>query len=325
MLLEITIAPNDAGQRVERFLRRYLSHVGLSRLQALFRRREIKIARRPVERGRIVQAGEVLQVYGLRPEEAAGPPRESPVAPVPVRLPIVFEDEELLVIDKPAGWAAHPGTGIAPGESLIERVQAYLGTDANRGELFRPALVHRLDRETSGVILVAKTGVALRRLHAALREGKIRKRYLALVAGHPHPEAGVIDDPLERVDSAAGAKSRIAVADDENSKTAVTHYRVVKKAGTYALLQVIIATGRMHQIRAHLAHRGHPVAGDTRYERPAAARARRQALRLPRVFLHAEEISWRETQGRRVFRAPLPADLQAVVRWLENAAEAGAA
>src|SRR5690606_5504382 len=133
-------------------------------------------------------------------------------------------------------------------------------------ELFRPALVHRLDKETSGVLLIAKSGPMLRALTEALRAGKIRKRYLALVAGHPFPDAGVIDAALARVDSASGAKS--LVADDDEGKVSVTRYKTLKTFGGpvdgHALLQVVIETGRMHQIRAHLAHIGHPIAGDTR-------------------------------------------------------------
>ncbi len=295
--------------------------MGAGRLQSLFRRDEIKIDRRPVEQKRMLLAGEVLQVYGLKPEECNPPPVGARHAVPPQGVghppPIIFEDSDLLVVDKPAGMAAHPGTGIPPGASLIERVLTYLAPLGGQGgSVFSPALAHRLDKETSGVILIAKTGPRLRSLTAALREGKIHKRYLALVAGHP-PESGVIDAPLIREDSAAGAKSRVGA---KGGKSARTRYHTLKKLGSHALLQVIIDTGRMHQIRAHLAHLGFPVAGDTRYGRPSEVRGRMKAIGLRRLFLHAEEISWDEGGRARSFRASLPPELRAVLDRLETPA-----
>lgn len=323
MLLSLPISPNDAGQRADRYLRKRLPLLGMGRMQSLFRRKEIKIAKKPVEAAYILQAGDVLQVYGLRPEEAAGPAevrgeREDAAArpakayPPP---PVLHQDDELVVVDKPAGMAVHPGTGVPEGASVIERVQALLRGqgDAWGGEVFSPALVHRLDKETSGVLLIARTGPALRALTETLRAGRMRKRYLALVGGHPQPTTGVIDAPLERTDSAAGAKSRIADGEDEGGKRAVTRYRTVRRVGDYALLEVVIETGRMHQIRAHLAHIGHPIVGDTRYDRPAEARRKAREHGIDRLFLHAAELSWREGDRKRAFLAPLPPDLERAV------------
>ncbi len=357
MLVEIVVSPNDAGQRAERFLRRWFPLLATGRLQSLFRRKEIKIAKRPVDQAYMLKAGDMLQVFGIRDEEAQRPETHKPTAsasPASPPPPIVFEDHDLLVVNKPSGMAAHPGSGILQGTSLIERVRAYLATAAkaqkktkvpkirprhateepedasleellfggsNEGltpgwgmELFSPSLVHRLDKETSGVLLVAKTGSALRELTEALRAGKIRKRYLALVVGHPDPAAGTIDAALARQDSAAGAKSYIA-DEDEEGKRSVTRYKTIRTVGEYALLQVVIETGRMHQIRAHLAHIGHPIVGDTRYsgERPAEVRERMKKLGLKRLFLHAEELSWKDGATKRVFQAPLPHELGKVV------------
>ena len=223
----------------------------------------------------------------------------------------MYEDDEIMVVNKPAGVASHPGTGIAPGESLIERVQAQLGVQEEwSGEMFSPSRVHRLDKDTSGVLLVAKTGARLRSLVAALREGQIHKRYVALVVGHPQPASATIDAPLTRDDNASGAKSRVA---EEDGRAALTRYKTLKKVGAYSLLQVIIETGRLHQIRAHLAHIGHPVVGDTRYDRPAEARQHMKDLGLKHLFLHSEQVSWEEDGKTRTFQAPLPEDLQAVL------------
>jgi 23S rRNA-/tRNA-specific pseudouridylate synthase len=397
MLVEIRVSPNDAGQRAERFLRRWFPLLSTGRLQSLFRRKEIKVLKKPVDTTYLLQAGEVLQVFGIREEEAVrevdaestDAARISRTRKSAIDYPppsIVFEDHELMVVNKPSGMAAHPGSGILPGASLIERVRTYLAKpkaekkaeknakrdqekrnereeksglkpepksglksdrareewNAERGdvgepdlesllfggssegltpgwgtELFRPALVHRLDKETSGVLLIAKSGPMLRTLTEALREGKIRKRYLALVAGHPVPASGTIDAALARVDSASGAKSLIA--EDDEGKASVTRYKTIKTMGTakdgHALLQVVIETGRMHQIRAHLAHIGHPIAGDTRYGalRPAEVRERMKALGLTRLFLHAEELSWKDGTNKRTFQAPLPEELGKVV------------
>jgi 23S rRNA pseudouridine955/2504/2580 synthase len=364
MLIEIHVSVNDAGQRAERFLRRYLPQLSTGRLQSLFRRKEIKVARKAIEQGHMLKAGDVLQVFGIREEEAQRPPKVVPTAaarraelaeayPPP---PIIFEDHDLLVVNKPSGMAAHPGSGILPGASLIERVHLYLSgpdkhaspkkrrlKDAEKkyeenkaggdgsledllfggsreglspgwgNELFSPSLVHRLDKETSGALLIAKSGSALRELTEALRAGRIKKRYLALVAGHPQPASGTIDAALARADSPTGAKSY--VADEEDGKRSVTRYKTIRIIGGHALLQVVIETGRMHQIRAHLAHVGHPIAGDTRYsnERPAEVRERMKALGLTRLFLHAEELSWTEGAAKRTFRAPLPPELARVV------------
>lgn len=320
MLVELPISVNDAGQRAERYLRKRFPLLGSGRLQSLFRRKEIKIAKKPVDPGYMLQAGDVLRVFGIREEEAQVPPKGAPTAERHPPPSILFEDHELLVVDKPSGMAAHPGSGIAPGASLIERVQAYLAAPASGAEktdglapgwgteLFRPALVHRLDKETSGVLLIAKSGPMLRTLTEALRAGRIRKRYLALVAGHPRPAAGTIDVPLARIDSTAGAKS--LAADDGEGKESVTHYETIRRAGDFALLRVTLETGRMHQIRAHLAHIGHPIVGDTRYDKPSGARARMKAAGVTRLFLHAEELSWRDGATRRTFRAPPPPELE---------------
>ena len=316
MLLEIPISRNDAGQRTDRFLRKYFPKMGLARLHSLFRRKEIKIAKKSVTRSRVLETGEIIQVYGLKPEEGLlfRDGIEAPRAARPMP-PIIFEDDELLVVNKPAGMAAHPGTGIAPGDSLIERVLAYLAPRREEWgqELFSPSLAHRLDKETSGVVLIAKTGERLRSLMEAFRNGRVRKKYLTLVEGCPEPEEGLIDAPLAREDNAAGAKSRVV---ETGGKNARTRYRVLKKSESGSLLQVIIETGRMHQIRSHLAHIGHSVVGDTRYGRPSEVRNRMRALGLKRLFLHAEEAAFPESKGLRTFHAPLPPELDSVLKKL---------
>lgn len=338
MLLEFTVSRNDGGQRAERYLRKRLAVMSLDRLHSLFRRKEIKVSRKPIKRNHILVEGDLIQVYGLRPEDtvegptgaapgseagdsvAQGSGPASPKAgagdPVgakpPIKpylgLPILHEDEDILVIDKPANLAVHPGTGIVTGDTVIEKVRAYLAGDRVHDEVFQPSLVHRLDKDTSGVLVIAKTGDSLRKLTEALRQGGFTKRYLALVVGVPNPREGEISGLIQRVDNrSAGPKAEVSQAD---GKWSVTRYRTVKDYGNYSLLGVIIETGRMHQIRAHLASQGHPLVGDPRYGSFERNRAYRKTLGLKRTFLHAADLEIDLGHGRKLaFHAPLPRDL----------------
>lgn len=338
MLLEFRISRNDGGQRAERYLRKRLAVMSLDRLHALFRRKEIKISRKPVKRNHILVEGDLIQVYGLRPEDTEGNPVtsatpaadgadesgakvESKVESKSSRpylgIPILHEDADLLVVDKPANMAVHPGTGIVTGDSVIEKVRAYLASERNPDELFQPSLVHRLDKDTSGVLVIAKSGECLRLLTESLREGGFTKRYLALVEGRPHPRDGEISGLLQRVDNkSAGPKTEIS---QDEGKWSVTKYRTVKELGNFSLLGVIIETGRMHQIRAHLAGQGHPLVGDPRYGSFERNRAYRKSLGLKRTFLHAADLEIEMGRGRTLeFHAPLPKDLATA---LERAAD----
>jgi 23S rRNA pseudouridine955/2504/2580 synthase len=332
MLAEFEIGRNDAGQRAERYLRRRFSAMGLDRLHSLFRRGEVKLGRKPISRSHLLAAGDVVQVFGLKDRDvegvdgarisgagseafpAAPAGRASSAAPMPegakprFAIPVLHEDAELLVLDKPAGKAVHPGTGVAPGDSVIEAARAYLAGAWPAADLFQPSLVHRLDKDTSGVLVIAKTGESLRRLTAALRAGGFAKRYLALVEGVPSPPEGEISGLLNRVDSRGGG-AKAEVSQDEG-KWSVTRYQTLKDLGKFALLRVIIETGRMHQIRAHLAGLGHPLAGDSRYGSFERNRAYRKALGLKRTFLHASDLEIDlGGRGKRSFHAPLPVDL----------------
>jgi 23S rRNA pseudouridine955/2504/2580 synthase len=331
MLAEFPIGRDDAGQRAERYLRRRFASMGLARLHSLFRRGEVKVSRKPIARAHILQAGEAVQVYGLKAGDLEGvqgarisgagieslPPTSDTAeaaAPRPkprLAIPVLHEDGDILVLDKPAGRAVHPGTGVAPGESVIEEARAYLSGGQSAGGLFRPSLVHRLDKDTSGVLVIAKTGESLRRLTAALREGGFAKRYLALVEGAPHPPRGGISGLLHRVDSRTGGAK--ALVSQHEGKWAVTRYETLKVLGNFSLLGVIIETGRMHQIRAHLAGLGHPLAGDARYGSYERARALRKELGLKRVFLHASDLEIRAGGPKLVFHSPLPRDLSDVL------------
>jgi 23S rRNA pseudouridine955/2504/2580 synthase len=317
MMVEITITREDAGQRADRFIRRWLPHLSGSRMQSLFRRKEIKVAKKAILPAQTLDLGDCLRVFGLQDEEAKRVTDESgaesplppaQAAPLP---PLLFENEALLVLNKPAGLAVHPGSGIEPGQSVIEAVWAHEAQGWGNS-VFRPALVHRLDKDTSGVLLVAKTAECLRELHNDLRAGLLRKEYCALVRGIPEPSQGTLNQSLQRIDASSGAKMRV---DEEEGLAAVTHYRTLEKSQEHSLLQVIIETGRMHQIRAHLAGAGHPLAGESRYAPFSDSHAERKAWGLKRHFLHAHRLLWKRSEGKPVvFTAPFPPDLTEVLK-----------
>lgn len=356
MKVETLIAKNDSGQRADRYVRRYLASLSLARIQSLFRKKEIKVNRKPIDRAHVLAEGDKLEIFGLTPEQAAsagdavGEGRGAFGAasrPGTAPFPILLEDDELLVVNKPAGLAVHPGTGITPGRSLIELAQHYLG---RQDSLFQPALVHRLDKETSGVLLIAKTGGSLRALTAALRAGELRKEYVALLIGKPPKQQGTLHDRLERQDSRhGGAKTTVQKSGHRQNQTydqdaqaegkeAITHYEVLQTFGTqdmgaqtegaqtsgvYTLVRAIIETGRMHQIRAQFSHAGCPLAGDRRYAPAEANAAVRETLGLRRLFLHARSLTWNEGRQLRIFEAPLPDDLQKALSKLQDDGQQG--
>lgn len=330
MLVTLTISRNDAGQRADRLVRKLLPKLSLDRMNSLFRRDEIKVVKKPIDRGHLLQEGDEIRIYGLKPEEAeragetwgAAGPSGIPIAPAVFDLPVIHEDQDLLVVDKPAGLAVHPGTGIEPGQSVIEKVWSRQSGWRVNGEVFRPALVHRLDKDTSGVLLIAKTGPALRDLTAALRGDGFVKRYLALVEGRIKPAEGRFEGNLQRMDSKAGG-AKAEVVEDEG-KTAVTRYKTAKTIGNFSLLSVIIETGRMHQIRAHLAHAGHPLAGDSRYGSHERNRAYRKGLGLKRIFLHAADLEVRlPGRAKLAFHATLPAELEGALERIPSFGASG--
>ena len=242
----------------------------------------------------------------LRPAKGTG------TAGVAVEFGVLFEDEHLLAVDKPAGLAAHPGTGIS-GATLVEQARAYLHVPDDLAPTeFRPSPAHRLDRETSGVVLVAKTRRCMVRLTEIFTSGEgVTKTYLALAKGKMPRAEGTIDLPLSEHEQTARSKARRGVKYQE----ATTHYRVVSSMREASLLQLRIETGRTHQIRRHLQSAGHPVAGDPRYGDFPFNRIAKQRWGLDRMFLHAWKLSLpHPVTGRPLaLEAPLPPELAEVL------------
>jgi 23S rRNA pseudouridine955/2504/2580 synthase len=296
-----------AGQRLDNFLLGELKGVPRSHVYRLIRSGQVRVNSGRVDARYRLRAGDRVRVppvaeRGPRPVAAEGGSLDW------LEQRVIFEDARLLVLDKPAGLAVHGGSGVSLG--CIEALRAL------RPELPDLELAHRLDRATSGCLLVAKRCSALRVLHALLREGRVSKRYLTLVQGRWPAHVTDIEAPL--VTRRPASEARVKV--DAGGKPAKSSFRLLDTYGrTASLLEVAIATGRTHQIRVHAAHLGHPVAGDDRYGDPEFnARLAHQGLR--RMFLHAHsvELVWPDTGERFAISVPLPAELTAFLTALEQ-------
>ena len=270
----LTVGPDGAGQRLDNFLLRLAKGVPQSHVYRIVRSGQVRVnkARASVDR-RLVE-GDRIRVPPLRVAAAPPPPVRAQMPPV------LFEDEHLIAVDKPAGLAAHGGSGIAHG--LIEMVRA-----ARPNQPFLE-LAHRLDRETSGILLLAKTRRALLGLHEQLREGQVDKRYLALVAGDWVNDRQHVRLPLAKR-TTAGGERRVSVDEDEGL-AAHTVFNLRHRYGPFSLLEAELKTGRTHQIRVHLGHVGFPIVGDGKYgDFELNRRVARGEFGMPlrRMFLHA--------------------------------------
>jgi 23S rRNA pseudouridine1911/1915/1917 synthase len=311
----VFIVPAEAaGMRLDKFLADHLADISRSRIQGWIEEGRVTLDGRPARPSTRLDPGQCVRVF-------IPPPEEVRILPEPIPLDILYEDEHLLVINKPAGMVVHPAPGHTSGtlvNALLARFPAWAELDWWESEedeeeagadYPRPGIVHRLDKDTSGLLIVAKSAGARSALQAQFQARQVEKVYLALVHGVLPAPAGLIDAPIGR-----DPRQRKRMAVVAEGRPAVTAYRVLEPLGEYALLEVMPKTGRTHQIRVHLAFIGHPVVGDEVYGR------RRSRLACPRQFLHAARLSFRHpVTGRPMeFSAPLPPDLQAV---LEEARE----
>jgi len=309
-MIERKIGEDSAGQRLDKYVRRLLREVPLSHVYKMFRTRKVRLngARgRPEE---LLKAGDVVVVRGDDERLLSAPPAVQPQprrARVPLR--VLFEDDYLMAVEKPAGMAVHPGSGIESA-TLVDEVRAMLGPRAVHNE-FAPSPAHRLDRDTSGIILVAKRRPAMVRLTEIFTAGDATKCYLALAKGQLERARGTIDLPLSEHEQTARSRAERGV----NMQPAITHYRVLGKGSGASLLECAIETGRTHQIRRHLLAVGHPIAGDRRYGDFPFNRELKGKFGLKRMFLHARRISVAHpmTGQKMVFEAPLAAELVEVL------------
>lgn len=292
----IRLTADEVGERLDKYVSQEMPALSRSRVQQLIVEGLVTVNGIPVKASyRLQQGDEIL---------ARIPPTEE-VKLVPQRIPlnVVYEDEDLVVVDKPAGMVVHPAHGHQDGTL----VNALLGRypDLPVDEDSRPGIVHRLDKDTSGLIIAAKNEGARRNLQLQFKEGQVEKTYLALVEGKVEPGRGIIDAPIGRD---GRHRKRMAVV-LKGGREAVTEYQVREYLGDYTLLEVRPRTGRTHQVRVHLAFIGHPVVGDTVYG------YRKQRLGLKRQFLHAQRLGFHlPSSGEYMaLTSELPPDLREVL------------
>jgi 23S rRNA pseudouridine1911/1915/1917 synthase len=315
----VTIGADEAGGRLDRVLAAHIPALSRSRLKALILGGQVAIEARTIrDPATQVNSGDTITVT-LPPPEAAKPAAEA------IPLNIVYEDDALIVIDKPKGLVVHPSAGHATG-TLVNALIAHCGDSLSGiGGVKRPGIVHRLDKDTTGLMVVAKTDRAHRALSeqfAKKREGPLERGYLALVWGVPDRPKGIIDAPLDRHPH---ARDKRAVR--QGGREAVTYWQVLERylgsdgKPVASLVACTLETGRTHQIRVHLAHIGHPILGDKTYGtgfKTKASRLSPQARAaldaLGRQALHAERLAFEHPETGEVleFHSPLPADLAAL-------------
>jgi len=290
--MELTTPPEAAGERLDAHLAGPLG--SRSRAQRLIDDGRVLVDGRVRQKRYVLRGGERIEV-----DDTPEPPRDYDDTPVPFE--IAWEDEHLLVVDKPAGVVVHPARGHRRG-TLAQALEA---RGAAGGDAERPGIVHRLDRDTSGLLVVARSEAVHRALKAAIQSRAVTREYLALVAGRPPARAGTIDAPLGR-----DRRVRVLMSTDtDEPRDAVTHFSIEQPLATSTLLLVRLETGRTHQIRAHLRAIGHPVCGDPDYGSAGL-------FGLERQFLHAVHLAFEHpVTGEPVdVRSPLPSDLVAALR-----------
>jgi 23S rRNA pseudouridine1911/1915/1917 synthase len=311
---ELVAGPEDAGLRLDAWLARRLPELSRSRLQALIAAGEVRLDGSSARASLRVKPGQRALVRV--PAAAAAEPLAQDI---PLR--VVHEDEALVVVDKPAGLVVHPGAG-APDGTLVNALLARVKDLSGIGGVMRPGIVHRLDRGTSGLLVVAKDDATHRALARQFAARTVEKEYLALVLGSPARAAGEIDAPIGRDPV---RRQRMSVK-AKRSRAARSSWRVVERFDGACLVRVAIHTGRTHQIRVHMASIGYPVAGDALYggTRPPSSRraaARHALASLARPALHSARLAFDHprTGARLAFEAPLPPDLALVLDELREA------
>jgi 23S rRNA pseudouridine1911/1915/1917 synthase len=313
----ISVTPEDAGKRLDQFLTLRLDSVSRARVQEMIAECKVLVNDAPAKASLKLRGGERITVLG----EAQRAPLKAIAEEIP--LDIVYEDDDFAVINKPAGMMVHAGAGASDDArnrgTLVNALLHHLQRLSAVGGELRPGIVHRLDKETSGLIIVAKTDAAHRNLGAQFAARAVKKKYVALVHGWLKKDSGTLSQSISR-DPVRRMKMTTRLA---GGRTAVTHYRVVRrldtKFGKFTMLDVKIDTGRTHQIRVHVATMGHPVVGDTTYGAPKQARGKNAVTALPRNFLHAAEIEFQHPRtGETIaLKSELPEELREFLKTLE--------
>jgi len=302
--IDVRLDAGHAGWRLDRALAAAVPTLSRERLKALIRSGAVEAGGTPVrDPAAKVRGEEALRV--AIPE--AAPAHNEPQA---IPLTIVFEDEHLLVVDKPAGLVVHPAAGNFDGTLVNALLHHCAGQLSGIGGVARPGIVHRIDKDTSGLLVVAKTDVAHEGLAKQFAAHSIDRRYLAIVSGMPKAPSGTVDAALAR---SATNRKKIAIVEVGRGKRAVTHWKRLKPLGEAALVECRLETGRTHQVRVHMASIGHPLLGDPVYGRSGKTHGKLlKELQFHRQALHAAELGFTHpaTKLRLSFTSPMPPDMQ---------------
>jgi 23S rRNA pseudouridine1911/1915/1917 synthase len=303
----ISITANQGGDRLDRFLASALPDLSRTQLQRLIEEGFVTVDNVAVSKtGLRLTGGERIAVR-------VPPPAPAGIAPEPIPLKVVYEDDDLIVIDKPAGMVVHPSAGHASG-TLVNAVLGHDPDIEGVGDEVRPGIVHRLDKDTSGLIVVAKNDRAHRYLQTQFKDRTTRKTYLALVVGRPQTQVGRIEAPIGRDPK---NRQRMAVVAEAKGREAITEYHVRETFKNFTLIEAQPKTGRTHQIRVHFAFLGCPLAGDTLYATRQSSGMKIAGLK--RHFLHAHHLTLRLPSGdERTFESQLPDDLEKVLTELRE-------
>jgi 23S rRNA pseudouridine1911/1915/1917 synthase len=300
--MRFSAGASDAGKRLDQFVHDQLPEFSRSRIQEWIKAGLVQVNGQKQRPSYAVRSGDEIDV-----EPAEPPPLRAEPEAIP--LSILYEDRDVVAIDKPAGMVVHAGAGVHAG-TLVNALLHHYGALSAVGGALRPGIVHRLDRYTSGVLLVAKNDAAHHSLAAQFSSRKVEKVYLALVHGSMKAESGRIDRPIAR----DPVRRTRMTARLKQGRSAWTEYRVLRRFASFTLLEARIGTGRTHQIRVHLSSIGHPVVGDTLYGAPAKVPGLPQ---LGRYFLHAQRIRFHQPSSNEeiTVEAPMPVELRG---WLEK-------
>lgn len=306
--LELSVPPAKAGERLDVFLSSALPELSRSRLKRLIEEGLVKLNQKTAEPSYKLRGGEKISLLIPAPEK-------NPLTPAKLPLNIIYEDQDLLVINKPRGLVVHPAPGNREG-TLVQALLFHQKELAPTGGPLRPGIVHRLDKDTSGLLVVAKNDPAYHSLVKQLKERKVTKTYLALVHGVPPQDQGEITAEIGRHPV---NRKKMSVLQNGKRRDALTRYKVRQKLGAYSLLEVEIKTGRTHQIRVHLTHLGCPIVGDQTYGK------KNNPFGIKEQLLHAYKLAFDQPQtGERLeFSLPLPTDMAETIKKLTEGGIAG--
>jgi 23S rRNA pseudouridine955/2504/2580 synthase len=311
-MLEYRVTEDHAGVRLDKYLKKTLANVPFSHLFKMIRVKKVRVNGKRCQPEQALVAGDVITVRGTDAQLLGDRGERKPPPPPPVdlsTLKVLLEDDYILVMDKPSGMAAHTGSGITGG-TVVDVVRAYLGPRAERNG-FAASPAHRLDRETSGILVVAKRRPAMVHFTDVFTHHRAKKRYLVLVKGKLQKTEGLIDLPLAEHQQTAESRARRGV----NLQEARTRYQVVAQSSEVAFVRCTIETGRTHQIRRHFAAIGHPVVGDSKHGDFAFNREAKAKWGVTRLFLHSTRLEFPHPQDQRkvVVESPLPPELALVL------------